>query len=99
MKKKKQRKAMTGRREFLRALGGGVASVAVAGSFTGEARAQTTAHAGPRARRSKDCGGKKSKDKKQNRPCMLRSDRPIASAGLGSGGDAIAAEMGSKNPV
>ena len=36
---KKQRKAMTGRREFLCALGGGVASVAVAGSFTGEARA------------------------------------------------------------
>jgi hypothetical protein len=36
---KKQPKAMTGRREFFRVLGGGVASVAVAGSFTGEARA------------------------------------------------------------
>ena len=36
---KKQRKATTDRREFLRALGGGVASVAVAGSLTGEARA------------------------------------------------------------
>ena len=36
---KKQRKATTGRREFLRALGGGVASVAVAESFTCEARA------------------------------------------------------------
>jgi hypothetical protein len=36
---KKQPKAVTGRREFLRALGGGVASAAVARSFTGEARA------------------------------------------------------------
>ena len=36
---KKQPKAVTGRRELLRALGGGVASAAVAGSFTGEARA------------------------------------------------------------
>ena len=36
---KKQGKGMTGRREFLRALGGGVASVAVAESFTCEARA------------------------------------------------------------
>jgi hypothetical protein len=36
---KKQQKAMTGRREFLRALAGGVASVAVAGSLAGEARA------------------------------------------------------------
>jgi hypothetical protein len=36
---KKQPKRMTGRREFLRALGEGVASVAVAGSLTGEARA------------------------------------------------------------
>jgi hypothetical protein len=36
---KKQPKAMTGRRELLRALGGGVTSLAVAGSFTGEARA------------------------------------------------------------
>jgi hypothetical protein len=36
---KKHRKGMTGRREFLRALGGGVASVAVAESFTCEARA------------------------------------------------------------
>ena len=36
---KKQQNAMTGRREFLRSLGGGVASVAVAGSFTDEARA------------------------------------------------------------
>jgi hypothetical protein len=36
---KKQRKAMTGRREFLRALGGGATSLAVAGSFTSEARA------------------------------------------------------------
>jgi hypothetical protein len=36
---KKQPKTMTGRREFLRALGGGVVSVAVAESCTGEARA------------------------------------------------------------
>jgi hypothetical protein len=36
---KKQPKAMAGRREFLGALGGGVASVAVAESFTGKARA------------------------------------------------------------
>jgi hypothetical protein len=36
---KKRRKAMTGRREFLRALGGGVAAAAAPGSYTGEARA------------------------------------------------------------
>ena len=36
---KRQQKATLGRREFFRALGGGVASVAVAGSLTGEARA------------------------------------------------------------
>jgi len=40
---KKQPKAMTGRRELLRALGGGVASAAVAGSFT-EARALPTSY-------------------------------------------------------
>jgi hypothetical protein len=37
-------KAMTGRRDFLRALGGGVASVAVAEAFTGEARALPTSY-------------------------------------------------------
>jgi hypothetical protein len=36
---KNEPKAMTDRRTFLRALGGGAASVAVAESFTGEARA------------------------------------------------------------
>jgi hypothetical protein len=41
---KKQAKARTGRREFLRALGGGGASVAVAGSFIGEARALPTSY-------------------------------------------------------
>jgi hypothetical protein len=40
---KKQPKA-TDRREFLRALGGGAASVAVAESFTGEARALPTSY-------------------------------------------------------
>ena len=36
---KREPKAVTDRREFLRALGGGVASVAAAGSFAGEGRA------------------------------------------------------------
>jgi hypothetical protein len=36
---RKQRKATLGRREFFRALGGGVALVAAAGSLAGEARA------------------------------------------------------------
>jgi hypothetical protein len=39
MEMKKQPKTMTGRREFLRALGGGVASVTVAESLSGDARA------------------------------------------------------------